>query len=611
MRRSIALALLLPLAAPAEPIDPALLGGAPSPEARLAEIGADLRGSFDGALERYDAEIAAQPHRVPARIARCRFIESFLIEYEYASFTDELYETEPQCFDDVAAQFPEHPELQLWQLERTYDDEERLATGEKLLSSFDDRGWTPGQRARLYTLLANASERLDTERQQRERTAEYARRALAHDIRADVRLVLAHYYQETGDPKAALEALTSPFDGHDPEDNWYLVMQMAYLAELGERDALLAVHSELASRSTYYDHTQTAAALRSVGEAELAARELAADNAAYYGTSDEKERFLLALESGTAEEALAAYEAWRDAGFGEDPLGINRFALFVAHPGLPWRARDALGLLGALGALAALASLWCVPLGLIHYRGLVNRQRGALLPTGDGLGLRHAWLGLSAFTLASFAGLYAVGPVDLFAYETAPWLVVAEEAQLAKMLVAESLLGAVLLAFVAQALRRFFPRWWSTDWSIARCALVGAGVALAFRLPMFGVMLLGVDLSRTLPLDNGLWQVLADVDELYGTAATLWIIAVAAPVGEEFLFRGLLLRAALKHVSFPSANAVQALLFATIHFDLAAAPYLLVCGLAFGWLARGSGGLLAPMIAHSIFNLVAGLVILS
>ncbi len=611
MRRWVALLVLMPLAAPAEPIEPALLGGAPNPETRLAEIGADLRSSFDAALARYDAEIAAQPHRVRARIARCRFIESFLLEYEYASFADELYEREPQCYDDVAAQFPHHPEVLLSQLERTYDDEERLATGEKLLPSFDERAWTPGQRARLYTLLANASERLDTERRQRERTAEYARRALAHDVRADVRLVLAHYYQETGDPAAALEALTSPFDGHDPEDNWYLVMKMGYLAQLGARDALLAVYSELASRSTYYDHTQTAAALRTVGEAELAARELAADNFGIYGTSDEKERFLLALESGTAEEALAAYEAWRDAGYGEDPLGINRFALFVAHPGLPWRARDALGLLGALGTLAALALLWCVPLGLIHYRGLANRQRGAPQPTGDALGLRHAWLGLSAFTLASVASLYAVGPIDLFADETVPWLVVADEIQLAKMTVAQSLLGAVLLAFVAQALRRHFPQWWSTDWSIARCTLVAAGVALAFRVPMFAIMLLGADLSRSLPLDNGIWQVLADVDDLYGIAATLWIIAVAAPVGEEFLFRGLLLRAALKHVSFPLANAVQALLFAAIHFDLAAAPYLFGCGLAFGWLARSSGGLLAPMIAHAIFNLVAGLVVLS
>jgi hypothetical protein len=609
MRRSLALALLSPLAAAAEPIDPALLGGAPRHEARLAEVGADLRASFDAALARYDAEITAQPHRVPARIARCRFIESFLLEYEYASFADELYDMESRCFADVAAEFPEHPEVRLSQLERTYDNEERLALGLELTSSLDARGWTAGQRARLYTLLAHASEALDTERKLRERTAEYADQALTYDIRADVRLVLVRYYHEIGNRDAALAALTSPFDGHDPEDNGYLVTKMGYLADLGERGAVLAAHEELASRFGYYDRTQAAAALRAVGEAELALRELSADGAAYYGTGDERERFRLALESGTAEDARAAYEAWRDVGFGEDPLGINRFALFVAHPGLPWRARDLLGLAAALGTLAALVLLWWVPLGLIHYRGLVNRVRGAPLLT-DGLGLRDAWLGLAAMTIASFASLYAVGPIDLFAYETASWGVVGDDAQIAKMIVVESLLGAVLLAFVAQVLRRHFGRWWSTDWSIARCALLGAGVAAAFRLPVLAMMLAGVDLSRTLPLDNALWQMLAEVDELYGAGATLWILAVAAPVGEEFLFRGVLLRAALRHVSFAAANAVQALLFAAVHFDLAAAPYLFACGLAFGWLARSSGGLLAPMIAHSIFNLILGLALI-
>jgi membrane protease YdiL (CAAX protease family) len=38
-------------------------------------------------------------------------------------------------------------------------------------------------------------------------------------------------------------------------------------------------------------------------------------------------------------------------------------------------------------------------------------------------------------------------------------------------------------------------------------------------------------------------------------------------------------------------------------------PFLFAFGLAAGWLARRSGGLLAPMVMHGVLNLVAGLLI--
>jgi hypothetical protein len=165
------------------------------------------------------------------------------------------------------------------------------------------------------------------------------------------------------------------------------------------------------------------------------------------------------------------------------------------------------------------------------------------------------------------------------------------------------------LAAVVYALRAHFARWWSTDWSIARCVLVGAGVALIFRLPMFAMMLAGTDMSTALRIDDALWQIIVEVDEIYGAAAALFVLAVAAPVGEELVFRGLLLRAALRDVSFPLANVVQAALFAAVHFDLEAAPFLFLFGLTAGWLARRSGGLLAPIVMHAVLNFVAAVLV--
>jgi uncharacterized protein len=608
IRLLAALYACVSLAATAQPIDQVLLGGSPEASVRLEAIGAELEQSFERVLSLYDAEIAAQPHRIRAQISRCEFVESFPSQYEGAAFSDELYERAEQCEQDLVARFPDHPELQLWKLARTYGDEERLAAGQELLGLLDVHGWTRGQRARLYTELANVSERLDTERRFRERTAEYARRALDHDIRADVRLILGAYFQETGDAAAAIEALTSPFDGHDSQDHWYRVRKMAYLADLEARAAVVALHAEL-DDSSYYDRTEAAAALRAVGELELAQEELADDAGSFYGTADDRQRFLLALEAGSADDALAAYDSWRDAGLWEDPIGINRFALFVAHPELPWRGRDALGLVGALGFLAAIVFVWCVPLGLVHYRGLANRVRATMPLPHDGLQLRDAWLGLAALSLASFIALYTIGPFDAFSDETQPWAIIAEQSQLADLLVIESLLSIALLAAVAYVLRRHLAAWWAVDWTIGKCIVVGTAAALVFRLPMLLMVLSGFDLDAALRIDNAMWQQLTEVDELYGAAAALWILSAAAPVGEEFIFRGLLLRACLRHVSFPTANGLQALLFAAMHFDLSAMPFLFVFGLAAGWLARSSGGLLAPMVMHAVLNLVAGLLI--
>jgi len=602
-----ALLMLAPCAAAAQTIDPVLFGGSPSASARLEEVGSSVEESFKQVLARYDAEIAAEPHRVLGQIARCDFIESVPNEYEYVTFSDETYELAEQCEEDLLARFPNHPEVRLWKLRRMYDGEEAMKTAQGLVALVDVHGWTPGQRARLFTELAATSERLDTEGEFRERTANYARRALELDVRADVRLILGAYYQETGDSAAALEALTSPFDGHDPDDNWYVVRKMGYLAELGARDAVVALNAKLDDEA-YYDRAAASAALRAVGELELSRRVLEGDAGSVYGTDDERQRFLIALESGTAEEAHAAYQEWRDAGYWEDPIGINRFALFVAHPGLPWRARDLLGLLGAIAWAAAVVLAWCVPLGLVHYRGLANRVNGRVL-NRDGLRLRDAWLGCAAFSLAGVVATYTIGPWDAFNDPAAPWLIQAEEPQLAKLLLVESVLGILFLAAVVYVLRTQFARWWATEWSVRQCVLVGVAAGLVFRLPFFSALLLGFDRDAASRIDNPTWQILIDVDNLYGAAATIWVLSFAAPVGEELVFRGLLLRASLRHVSFFAANVLQALLFAAMHYDLAAFLFLFAFGLAAGWVARRSGGLLAPMIMHGVFNLLVALVI--
>ncbi len=77
---------------------------------------------------------------------------------------------------------------------------------------------------------------------------------------------------------------------------------------------------------------------------------------------------------------------------------------------------------------------------------------------------------------------------------------------------------------------------------------------------------------------------------------------VLAPVAEEFIFRGVLY-SYVKQMGYPklALYGVSAL-FALIHGDAAIALSLFVLALALTWLYETTDNLLAPILAHSLFN---------
>ncbi len=79
---------------------------------------------------------------------------------------------------------------------------------------------------------------------------------------------------------------------------------------------------------------------------------------------------------------------------------------------------------------------------------------------------------------------------------------------------------------------------------------------------------------------------------------------IIAPMAEEFIFRGVLF-STLKKLGWPKcAWLVQSLLFALIHNNPPIFLPLFVFALALTWLYQKTGGLLAPMLAHSAFNAI-------
>jgi membrane protease YdiL (CAAX protease family) len=79
---------------------------------------------------------------------------------------------------------------------------------------------------------------------------------------------------------------------------------------------------------------------------------------------------------------------------------------------------------------------------------------------------------------------------------------------------------------------------------------------------------------------------------------------------EEFLFRGVLLRAGARHLAVWAAVAIQSAVFAVWHEDPLDYPAMFVFGIATAWLAIRSGGLLAPIACHATVNLLAAVQIM-
>ena len=111
--------------------------------------------------------------------------------------------------------------------------------------------------------------------------------------------------------------------------------------------------------------------------------------------------------------------------------------------------------------------------------------------------------------------------------------------------------------------------------------------------------LLGQDLSR-----------LAEGNPLPDTEAmtdTVWFVlglsvVLAAPIGEELLFRGLIFRAVEARWGLIVGMLISGLLFSLVHFEISVVLPFWGIGMLFAYAYYKSGSLWTPVIAHAIFN---------
>lgn len=142
------------------------------------------------------------------------------------------------------------------------------------------------------------------------------------------------------------------------------------------------------------------------------------------------------------------------------------------------------------------------------------------------------------------------------------------------------------------------PRLWREPWRDNNRAILAWGVMMALPTLAAGVLWIAV-------LRHFGAMPAAQPSTVLAWLAPLAILA--APAFEEFIFRGLLFGGLRRSLPLLPSAFASAALFAVIHPPLAMAP-VFVLGLCTAYAAERSKSLLAPMLAHALYN--AGMLLL-
>jgi membrane protease YdiL (CAAX protease family) len=116
------------------------------------------------------------------------------------------------------------------------------------------------------------------------------------------------------------------------------------------------------------------------------------------------------------------------------------------------------------------------------------------------------------------------------------------------------------------------------------------------------------------PPEQGVAEIAGQSKSVIDQLAVFISVAVAAPLVEEMLFRGMLLSWLVRRMSNTFAIIVSAAVFAVVHLvdpnAIALIPGLFLLGVVLAWVATKKGDLSLPIALHSGINLLAAISIL-
>jgi uncharacterized protein len=276
-----------------------------------------------------------------------------------------------------------------------------------------------------------------------------------------------------------------------------------------------------------------------------------------------------------------------------DEHGLWQVLVDGAHVNKLWVVLGLLMLV--LGGLAFLAGY------------LFKRRRGSRNPERGRLTMRDMFMSFGWVGLLFFGGV--------FFYEIG-WLRLLIPAGLRES-AAGSALGGVSMQIAAILVIPLYFRRSFHEIGLKRPVITWKmlGLVLMFFTMTYAMSLVSNWLGGWLGIDTNSYREQSISNELQSAVKTGWLLtsapllatAVIAPIGEEFLFRGVLQSVLTARLGAWVGVIGSAFLFALIHADLVLFVPIFLMGLLFAWIYRMTGSLWAPIWLHILNNLFASL----
>ncbi len=142
---------------------------------------------------------------------------------------------------------------------------------------------------------------------------------------------------------------------------------------------------------------------------------------------------------------------------------------------------------------------------------------------------------------------------------------------------------------------------WRLTYS-GRQLLVGVATGGAMVLPALALARVAESLFHLPPQEQPLVPIFAAATDLPARLFLILGTCAIIPALEETIFRGLLYGALRRYAPPALAMVISALIFAGGHLTASAFLSLALVGLVLAWLYEQTGSLLAPTVAHGVFN---------
>jgi membrane protease YdiL (CAAX protease family) len=170
--------------------------------------------------------------------------------------------------------------------------------------------------------------------------------------------------------------------------------------------------------------------------------------------------------------------------------------------------------------------------------------------------------------------------------------------------------SVILTALVAPPLCALFSRWIHGPSVRDNLALSGASIG-AFALWTAICMLLafGLDLYASTAEQENVPELMLEIYRSTPIKPVFWIaVVIAAPIWEEFLFRGFLFEGLRQSLGIFHTIAITSILFGAIHllqYDSFGVLTTMVIGLSMGLARWLTGSLYVPIVMHTVNNAIA------